>query len=86
MPEIALELLNQDHLRQYQTIRVANGKGSYKCVWDSKRPLLFVSRDQKGIPIEHGVIVVESLNAADLAPVYAKLAEVDEHGEHHLVR
>ncbi len=85
MNEILLGSLNKEHLARYQDIDVIDSEGSSKCVWDSGRLTPFVSASHGGSLMEHGVIRVPSLAASDLAPVYAKLAEVDS-GDHRLVR
>ena len=85
MNGIPLELLNKDHLARYQDIDVMDAEGFGKLVWDSRRQVPFVSVDHEGSLMEHGVIRVPSLATSDLAPVYAKLAEIDS-GDHRLVR
>ena len=62
-----------------------DAEGFGKLVWDSRRQVPFVSVDHEGSLMEHGVIRVPSLATSDLAPVYAKLAEIDS-GDHRLVR
>ncbi len=85
MNEIALELLNKGHLARYQDIDVMDAEDFGKRVWDSGRLTSFVGADHEGCLMEHGVIRVPSLATSDLAPVYAKLEEVDS-GDHRLVR
>lgn len=77
MNEIALELLNKDHLARYQDIDIMDAEGFGKRVWDSGRLTPFVSADHEGSPMEQGVIRVPSLATSDLAAVYAKLEEID---------